>query len=99
MKIFSLIAAGLFIFAAACNNLTDEMEVTGTIHKQEITSYQYGTHTLTTPETFYAIRSAEVDLSAYEGHRVTVKAEKVEGYPIEGGPEYLEVKEIKKVKE
>lgn len=94
--------SGLFLvlFTATCNNATEKeqndtnMEVTGTIQQQGITSYQYGTHTLTNDETFYALRSEAVNLDDFIDEEVTIKARKIEGYPLEGGPEYLLVLEV-----
>lgn len=91
----------LVLFTATCNNATeneqtktDNMEVTGTIQQQGITSYQYGTHTLTNDETFYALRSEAVNLDDYLDEEVTIIAKKIDGYPLEGGPEYLLVLEV-----
>jgi hypothetical protein len=102
MKILAFIAGlFLFLFTATCGNTTNtttqtgKLELTGTIKEQGITSYQYGTHTLTTGKAFYAIKSDAVDLDEYLNKKVTVVAEKIEGYPLEGGPEYLLVLEIK----
>ena len=67
------------------------VEVNGTIQKQGITSYQYGTHVLPG----YALRSGSLDLDNYMGQVVTVVGYLVEGYPVDGGPDYIEVEEIK----
>lgn len=99
----------LLFFTATCSEAAKEetdsepallnetaMEITGTIREQEITSYQYGTHTISTAnEEFYALKSETVDLNDYLQKEVTIIAEKIEGYPIEGGPEYLLVLEVK----
>ncbi len=46
------------------------MEITGTIQQQGITSYQYGTHTITTTnDEFYALKSETVDLDDYVNRR------------------------------
>jgi hypothetical protein len=98
-----VILSGLFLvlFTATCNNATDNeqsktdnMEVTGTIQQQGITSYQYGTHTLTNDDTFYALKSEAVNLDDYIDEEVTIIVRKIEGYPLEGGPEYLLVLEV-----
>ncbi len=99
MKV-TLTFLALIIFTATCNNTTkteqkeDKMEVTGTIQQQGITSYQYGTHTLTNDETFYALRSETVNLDNYIDQEVTIVAKKIEGYPVDGGPDYLLVLEV-----
>ncbi len=74
----------------SCNKGSDQLEITGTIQKQGITTYQYGTHTLAG----YALRSGTVPLDSYVGQVVTVIGHKIEGYPVDGGPEYIEVEEI-----
>lgn len=63
------------------------IQVMGTIEKPEITTYQYGTHTIGN----YAIKSSEIDLDKFTRKKVIAKGTKVEGYPIEGGPELLEI--------
>lgn len=99
----------LLLSAQTCNNsqIQEEttpvakvneknMELTGTIQEQGITSYQYGTHTITTQDDiFYALKSDAVDLDVYVEEKVTLVAEKIEGYPLSGGPEYLLVLEVK----
>lgn len=82
--------------ATATQEKNTPMEITGTIEEQGITSYQYGTHTLTTAtDDFYALKSDAVDLNNYLNEDVTIVAEKIEGYPISGGPDYLLVLEVK----
>lgn len=90
----------LLFLAATCNKTTslqksDLMEVKGKIEKTGMTSYQYGSHTISNDETFYALKSEKIDLSSYEGKTVTITAEKIEGYPVDGGPEFLEVTMVK----
>lgn len=93
--LISLTSGILLLFiAATCQNLDNSIKVSGTLEKQGITTYQYGTHTLTTDGSFYALTSNTVDLEEYIGQEVSIKAEKIEGYPVDGGPEYLRVLEI-----
>lgn len=75
----------------------DQVAAEGTIQKQGTTSYQYGTHVLKDTEgnTIYALKSDAVNLDTFLNKKITVVATKVEGYPIEGGPDYLEVIKIK----
>ncbi len=78
----------------ACNTVEQDSEdnrYTGKITQTGITTYQYGTHTLTNDDTFYALTSETVDLDKYVGKRVTLKAKEMEDYPVDGGPEYLKV--------
>ncbi|MDI9325469.1 MAG: hypothetical protein QM526_01640 [Alphaproteobacteria bacterium] len=76
---------------------------TGTIAKTGITTYQYGTHTLTgiaidkaqhTIKNIYALKGNTEELNAYIGKDVILTAKKIPGYPIEGGPDYLDVRAI-----
>lgn len=99
--LFIILATAILFLNDSCknnnnnNNQEDSlMEITGTIKAIEMTSWQYGTHTLSNEDSFYALRSENVDLENYEGQIVTVKARKIEGYPVDGGPEYLEVEEV-----
>ena len=74
---------------------SNSIEVTGILHKQGFTTYQYGTHTISEDDIFYALRSSSLNLDDYVSQTVTIVGEKVDGYPIDGGPDYLEVVEIK----
>lgn len=67
------------------------IEITGTIQKQGITTYQYGTHTISG----HALRSSSIALDNYINQNVTVIGYKIDGYPVDGGPDYIEVEEIK----
>lgn len=99
MKFYSI----LFILAFSLSGLScktgnqgnNSKSYSGTIEATGITSYQYGTHTLQAENEFYALKSEVIDLSNYEGKNVTISATKIEGYPVDGGPVYLNVKEIK----
>ncbi|HET8886595.1 MAG TPA: hypothetical protein VFM70_09625 [Salinimicrobium sp.] len=97
MKIVSFILSLLFL-TATCQNSTeknaDKMQITGTIEQQGITTYQYGTHTISSEEESYALKSDAVNLDNYLNQEVTITAEKITGYPVDGGPEYLLVLEV-----
>ncbi len=69
---------------------TETIEVSGTIQKQGITTYQYGTHTIAG----YAIRSNALNLDDYVNQNVTVAGQLIDGYPIEDGPIYIDVEKI-----
>ncbi|MUP44973.1 hypothetical protein E0K83_04350 [Gramella sp. BOM4] len=99
MRLFSAsILTSLILLFFSCgtgNNTAEEGKTyTGTIQAAGITSYQYGTHTLETEESFFALKSDSVNLGNYEGQRVTIRATEVEGYPVDGGPIYLNVLKI-----
>ena len=69
----------------------DNIEITGIIKEQDMTTYQYGTHTLSG----YALRSNTVSLDDYVNQNVTIVGYKVNEYPVDGGPYYIEVEKIK----
>ncbi|PRX40111.1 hypothetical protein [Salegentibacter salegens] len=95
--ILSLVT-GLIFLSTNCDreNSEEQMQLTGTIESQGITSYQYGTHTLNTEDEFYALKSEKVELDHYVGMEITISGSKIEGYPVDGGPDYILVTEVKK---
>lgn len=66
--------------------------LTGTLKKTapSITTYQYGAFHMDT----VALRSNSIDLNLYVDELVTVRGYQIEGYPLSGGPVYVEVEEI-----
>ncbi|TDN88076.1 hypothetical protein DET49_10926 [Salegentibacter sp. 24] len=95
--IFLALVSGLLFLNTNCNRKTSEtqMKLTGTLTSQGITSYQYGTHTLKTSNEFYALKSENLDLDQFVGRKVTILGSKIEGYPVDGGPEYISVQQVK----
>ncbi|MDP6922213.1 MAG: hypothetical protein QGH06_04480 [Lutibacter sp.] len=96
MKLFKSLFVGIIICLSAVSCDTDDgnpamVEITGTIQKQGVTTYQYGTHTVSG----YALRSSVVILDDYVNQNVTLVGHKIDGYPVDGGPDYIEVEEIK----
>jgi hypothetical protein len=74
----------------------ESMVATGTMEMLGITTYQYGTYTVTDEAsgTSYVLSSVVVDLDAYTGQRVTVYGTLVPGYEygqVEGGPPLVDV--------
>src|SRR5688572_31777494 len=89
---------GLFFFTS-CNRDT-ELLVTrsyGTVEMQGHTTYQYGTHVLLDESGYvlFALRSDKLNLDDYIGRTVSLSGHLVKGYPVENGPEYLEVTKVK----
>ena len=66
---------------------------TGIIEQHDATTFQYGTHTLESSDgtILYALRSSQIDLDTYIGQTVTIRGFQVAGYPVDGGPVFLEV--------
>lgn len=60
------------------------------------TVYMYGSHTLETADSLFALESFTIDLNQYLEEPVTVSAKIIEGYPIDFGPVYLEVISVRK---
>ena len=77
-------------------NSETENRYTGVIEPVGITTYQYGSHKLKTESSFYALRSDSIDLGIYENQKVSILATKIEGYPVDGGPVYLNVEKVEK---
>ncbi|MBZ9629541.1 hypothetical protein LB465_02025 [Salegentibacter sp. LM13S] len=94
--ILSLVTSLIFL-TTNCDrqNSEEQMKLTGTIESQGITSYQYGTHTLNAEDEFYALKSEKISLDEYVGKEVTISGSKIEGYPVDGGPDYILVTEVK----
>tara|TARA_B100001778_G_scaffold303901_1_gene281502 strand:+ start:192 stop:491 length:300 start_codon:yes stop_codon:yes gene_type:complete len=92
MKKLILLVSILTLILSCEKNMTTSIpiEITGTIQKQGITSYMYGTHFISG----YALRSNSILLDNYINYNVTIVGYKIDGYPVDGGPEYIEVTDI-----
>jgi hypothetical protein len=68
----------------------------GIIKGHGTTSYMYGTHVLVNDNgnTLYALRSNNIDLDRHVGRKVKVSGYLIKGYPIDGGPDFLDVESI-----
>jgi hypothetical protein len=77
--------------------VAEPVQSTGIIQKQTATTYQYGTHVLVNDngQTLFALESKKVNLDSYINQTVDIKGNKIQGYPITGGPEYIEVTKVK----
>ena len=95
----TIIFAFIFLIGAhGCQSkklASNQIEVSGILQKQGITTYQYGTHILISNDKQYALKSSTLDLNKYQKQYVTILGERIAGYPVSGGPEYLEVVKIK----
>jgi hypothetical protein len=67
---------------------------TGLLKKTEVTSYMYGTHTISTESHTYAVRSTTINLDNYVNQNIRIKGVKISGYPVDNGPEYVDVKAV-----
>lgn len=66
----------------------------GKIEPLGMSTFQYGTHIINAADKIYALKSSKVNLATYEGKDVVVKGLKVAGYPVDGGPEFIDVLEV-----
>jgi hypothetical protein len=76
-------------------NSSGTVTASGTIEKLGMTTFQYGTHLLKAENRTYALKSATINLDTYLDKKVTIKGKKVSGYPLEGGPEFIDVTLVK----
>ncbi|MGN7990200.1 hypothetical protein ACTJKC_22870 [Pedobacter sp. 22226] len=72
-------------------NHTGSVTASGTIQKLEMTTFQYGTHLLKADNKTYALKSGSINLDTCLDRKVKIKGRKVKGYPIDGGPELVDV--------
>jgi hypothetical protein len=96
-----LFAFSLFFFA--CDSSVDSAEKQnqiGVIHKIEASTWMYGTHTLNDADgkPFYALTSSTIDLNNFENKEVKISGNLIEGYPVDGGPLYLNVTSVSVIK-
>ncbi|MFC3559412.1 hypothetical protein [Pedobacter jamesrossensis] len=77
------------------SNTASRITATGTIEKIGITTFQYGTHLLKAENKTYALKGGSINLDQYLNRKVTIKGGKISGYPLEGGPEFIDVTLVK----
>ncbi|MEJ2884750.1 hypothetical protein [Pedobacter sp. GR22-6] len=95
----TLILLMLGFAVAGCGTMKEKknagtVQLSGKIEKLEMSTFQYGTHVLKQGEKIFALRSDKVKLDTYVDKEVTVKGLKVEGYPVENGPDFIDVQEV-----
>jgi hypothetical protein len=73
---------------------TNAVTLTGQVTELGMTTFQYGTHLIKTKNKTYALKSSKLNLDKFLDKSVTLTGQKVAGYPLEGGPELIEVSEI-----
>jgi len=76
-------------------NHSSSVTASGTIQKLGMTTFQYGTHLLKADNKTYALKSGSINLDTYLDKKVTIKGKKVAGYPVDGGPELIDVTLVK----
>ncbi|MGY0035666.1 hypothetical protein [Pedobacter sp. NJ-S-72] len=76
----------------------------GMLQKKKMSSYQYGTHLLkgkslsgnpNQEEITFALKAGKkINLNKFAGKKVIITGKKVDGYPLESGPDLIEVSAI-----
>jgi hypothetical protein len=96
-----LVKTIMFMSTLSCNNNNANspdrkfpFEYEGLVEKTEFTTYMYGSHTITGNNRKYALQSKNLNLDHYNSKRVVVKGLKIEGYPVDDGPELIDVKAV-----
>jgi len=71
----------------------------GILKEMEASTFIYGTHVLESDSGTinYALKSTTINLDLYINEKVKVKGNLVDGYPMGGGPKYMDVKYIQKI--
>lgn len=103
VQIFCLVFGVMIFMICSSNSLAEEItEITavGILQKQEITTYQYGTHILVdNNKTLYALKSSTVVLDKYIAKKVKIHGSIIQGYPVDSGPDYFDVRRVDLFKE
>lgn len=73
---------------------TGDFEFYGLLIKQGFTTYQYGTHIISNDIQSYALQSKTLNLDTFVNKHVSIKGKKIEGYPLEDGPDFIDVKVV-----
>lgn len=101
MKKFLLVLMAGFLLTACSsvgsknNREAYNYNYAGTLEVLEMSSWMYGSHTLTTKDgEFYALKSENVDLNDFNGRSVHLLGDEVDGYPLNNGPKLIDVKKV-----
>lgn len=76
---------------------SDRQKFLGRIEPTGMTSYMYGSHVLVSEEGRYALEpfdGLDQSLGSFEGKRVRIIGRLRDGYPVDGGPPLINVREI-----
>ncbi len=102
MKKLILIAVCFTILGGCSSNrIKDEgVKRDGVLTAVQMSAWMYGSHVLSddTGKPLTALSGQKIDLDEYDGQNVEVKGTLKGGYPVDSGPEYLEVQSIKAIK-
>ncbi|HKJ33821.1 MAG TPA: hypothetical protein VKA34_18460 [Balneolales bacterium] len=81
------------------NNSADTVSSSGILQKNSISTWQYGSFLLNdnNGKPMYALKSLKIDLSLYTSQKVKISGIKIKGYPVDGGPVFLNVTSIQRI--
>lgn len=98
MKKLILIGLCLIALGGCTSNRSRDLRVKrgGVLTIVQMSTWMYGTHILSddTGKPLTALDSQKINLDMYQGQKVEVQGILKNGYPIDSGPEFLEVKTI-----
>ena len=74
----------------------DSQYAAGVVHKIEMSTWMYGTRTLNeqSGRPIFILGSSSINLDSYINKHVRISGNTVSGYPVDGGPVYLNVTNI-----
>ena len=87
--LLALLLPLLLVFS--CHKAEDSITVEGTILKYDYVEHHYGTHILQCTNKTFAIESGHIELDDFVDQRVMIVGLFKEGYPLDDGPELIEV--------
>jgi len=92
-KIILLFVACLSLASCSVQKPTaaNTVQLSGTIEPLGMSTFQYGTHLIKSAGVTYSLKSTKVNLDSFAGKVVTLIGVKVSGYPVENGPELVDV--------
>ena len=94
-KLLLLLLFVTCLLVSCKKNTITYTQAEGTLIKPEVTIYQYGTHAIENHSGItFALKSDTINLDTYINKSVLVKVHKIDGYPIDLCPDYLNVIEI-----
>ncbi|MGB6127724.1 MAG: hypothetical protein WBG30_03150 [Psychrilyobacter sp.] len=98
MKKLILIGLCLIALGGCTSNSSRDLRVKrgGVLTTIQMSTWMYGTHVLSddTGKPLTALDSKKINLDMYQGQKVEVQGLLKNGYPIDLGPEFLEVQTI-----
>src|SRR5437763_15100058 len=92
------VISGIAVFASPAPPAKQTKIITAerTIQNPGITTFQYGEQTLVDKSGHirFALRSSKLDLNKFVGKSVKITGTLVPGYPVDGGPAFLDVQSV-----